>query len=98
MRFNNLTYQGKSQSRSTVPTSRRAIQLMERFEDLLQMSRRDSDARVGDGNNDEVLTITFDAHDHASIRRGKFDSVIDKLIQHPSDLLHISLDRRQILI
>ncbi len=62
------------------------------------MSRRDTDACVGNRDNDKIIAFTFDTHHHASIRRGKFDSDIDELIQHPGDLLYICLDRRQILI
>ena len=54
--------------------------------------------RIGYRDNNEILSFAFDAHDNTSLRRRKFDSVIDELVQHPGDFLRIGLHERYVLI
>jgi len=98
MRFNDLADQGESQAGASIVSRRGIIQLMELFEDIFQPVGWNADSRIGHRDNHEMLSFAFDAHHNVSVRRRKFDSVINELVQHPGDFLRIGLNERNVLI
>src|SRR5215216_161334 len=98
MCFHDLPHEREAKTRSAVTPCRRSIELMEGFKDVIDFVGWDSNASISDGNHDKVFPFTFYGCNHASTRRRKFNPVVDQLTQHPSDLLRIGLQERNILI
>src|SRR5687767_16024292 len=98
MGFNDPSYKRKPQSHSSILTCAGAIQLVERFKDVFQPIGWNTDPCICDRDNDKIFPLTLNADHHASTQRCELDSVIDKLAQHPGNLLCIRLDRGHILV
>ena len=60
MRFDDLSYEGKPQPGASILPCGGAIQLVECFEDVIQMAGWDANARIGDRYNDKIFPFTFD--------------------------------------
>src|SRR5512146_2944922 len=94
MRFDDLAYQRKAQTRAAVAPRCRAIQLMERSEDVLDPFGWHADPCIAHRNDDQILSFPFDVHGYAPLRGCEFASVSDQLMQHPGDFLRIRMDER----
>src|SRR5687768_15328545 len=97
MGLHDLADKRKPQSRAPIMPRGRTVELMEWLEYFLDTIRMNADAGIGHRNQDEVIALLMEGHHHASTGLGEFDSVIDKLIQHPADLFRVCLHMRDLI-
>src|SRR5215475_457160 len=68
MGLHDLPHQRESQPRAAITPRRRTVQLMEWLEDIVNMTGRDADTRIGDSDEHQILALAFDIDRHASAR------------------------------
>ncbi len=93
MCFDDLPNQREPEPSAAILPCGGPIELVERFENILQTAGWDSDACIGNGYDDKIFSFSFDGYHYTSTRRRELDSVFNKLTQYPGNLLQICLCR-----